>query len=133
MKWTRWRAACRERGRRWRATFTRDCSAAGSSDPRLPVSCVCSLVEIVLTQPYVKLRARQTQTPRRLRLVATGVAHDARDHVALHGVQIARRRDGCRRLTAQRQMTGRDQAAFAQDRRALERVAQLAHVARPVV
>ena len=91
-------------------------------------------IEIVLPQAHVQLRARQTEALGRLRLVPAALAHDLFDRLALDRVQVGGRRLG--RPARRRTTTGAPRVIsppFAQNRGALERVAQLAHVARPVV
>src|SRR5262245_8315919 len=130
MNWTRSPAAIPPRGPRWRGASIRGCSDArcGSvrpegrpprfetsgrrTRPSGPASSrVRGPVEVVLAQPDVQLRARESQAAGRLRLVPARVAHDALDRFALDDVEIVRR-DG-RRLHGplQAEMTLRDQAA----------------------
>src|ERR1700681_4506106 len=98
------------------------------------------LIELVLSQPHVQLRAGQSQTFGGPGLVTAGVAHHLLDRLALADVQIVGVRYGGGplavgggTLAVQRQVLGGNQGSLAQDRRALERVAKLPDVARPVV
>src|SRR5262245_9349117 len=100
--------------------------------------------QAVLLHPIVELGARDAQEARGARAVVLRVLESLHDQVALHGLEVeaARRRQGRAvaggrldrvgfRADADRQMLHRDQPAVAEDRRALQGVAQLAHVPRP--
>src|SRR5258705_1677615 len=91
--------------------------------------------EVVLAQPLIKLTACEPQSLGRLRLVATDLVQYARDSASLYGVEI---NFGLVELESatwrrKRQLRRRNGAAFRDDRRPLEGVAQFAHVARPGV
>src|SRR5215475_2498498 len=100
--------------------------------------------QAVALEAGVELSAGQTEKARGLGLVVLGLGHGALDHLLLHGLEARRpggRARGAaalgdpRRLAGRgqrdRQMGARDEAALAEDHRALDGVAQLAHIARP--
>src|SRR5262245_61390397 len=89
----------------------------------LPVT-LRGVLERVLPHAHVELRARQPQTMGGLRLVPMAVAKDLCDRVALDGVQVGRRRDRRTQRALKSKMLRADQAAFAENRRALEGIAQ---------
>ena len=86
-----------------------------------------------ISEPEIELRAREAQARGGPRPVPAALAQDLGDGLALDRAEIGghRARRSARRV--QCEVLHTDESAFAQDGRALERVAELADVARPVV
>src|SRR5229473_3563189 len=91
------------------------------------------LIELVLTQAHVELRPREAETVGGSGLVAASFLHHPGNRLALDGREVRRRRSAHRVVRAQREMPCGDQAAFGQNNRPLERIAELTDVAGPAV
>ena len=136
------------RDRRARAERCEGVAGHGQTDPSTAAALQPSIELIVqenamrlagrdldLPQAHVQLRARQAEAFGRPGLVPLALAHHALDRVALDGAQIRARRLRLIRTPRriERQMLCADEPSFTQNRRALQRVPQLAHISRPVV
>src|SRR2546421_4372682 len=91
------------------------------------------LFETVLSHTDVKLGARQSKTLGGFRLVPFRFPQNLRDCLLLDCAQIRRRLFGRVAGALKREMRRVNKAAFAENRGAFERVAQLAHIAGPVI
>jgi Major Facilitator Superfamily len=90
-------------------------------------------LEPKLLQPEIELRAREAETLGGQRPVPAALAQDLGDGLALDRAEV--RGDHARRLArrVQCEVLRTDEFAFAKNGRALERIAELADVPRPVV
>src|SRR4029077_3094752 len=91
------------------------------------------LFEPILLQSKIELSPGQAEALGRLRPVPAALAQHLRDGLALHHAEIGR--DGACWLAGgfQGEVLHSNEPAFAQNGRALERVAELADIAWPVV